>query len=215
MINGIRLKVCGLTSLEDAELADRCGADYLGFVLYPKSPRRVTLERYRAIAAHLPDRRKVAVTVDPAAAELRDIAAAGFDFIQVHFDAGAFPAGAVTWAAEAGIERLWLAPRLPPESDIPPSMLALASTFLFDAFAADKFGGSGRTADWTRFRRHREALPEKTWILAGGLTAENINAALKTTGARFVDVNSGVEASPGVKDQARLSAFVGQLAAAE
>jgi phosphoribosylanthranilate isomerase len=101
-----------------------------------------------------------------------------------------------------------------PGAEIPPAVIALADTFLFDSFSADRFGGSGKTADWTRFRRHREAFPDKTWILAGGLTPENISVALKATGARVVDVNSGVEASPGVKDHARLAAFVGGLAAA-
>jgi phosphoribosylanthranilate isomerase len=212
MINRIRLKVCGLTSLVDAERAARAGADYLGFVLYAKSPRSVTLEQYRAMAPRLPDRWKVAVTVDPTAAELREIAEAGFDFVQAHFAAGVFPAGAATWAAGAGNERLWLAPRLAPESDIPAAVLSLANTFLFDAFVADKFGGSGKTADWTKFRRHREAMPEKTWILAGGLNPENISIALKVTGARIVDVNSGIEAGPGAKDPARLAAFVARLA---
>ncbi len=214
MINGIRLKVCGITSPAGAELADRCGADYLGFVLHAKSPRHVSLEQYRAMAPRLPDRRKVAVTVDPTAAELREIAAAGFDFVQVHFDAGTFPAGVAAWAAEAGSQRLWLAPRLPPGAEIPPAVLALANTLLFDAFAPDRFGGSGKTADWTKFRRQCEAQPEKTWILSGGLNPDNIGIALKVTGARFVDVNSGVEASAGVKDQAKLAAFVSQLAEA-
>lgn len=214
MINGIRLKVCGLTSPADAEMADRCGADYLGFVLYARSPRHVTLEQFRAMAPRLPGRKKVAVTVEPTIEELREIAAAGFDHVQVHFDAGAFPAGAAAWAAEAGKERLWLAPRLPPGPDIPPAVLPLANTFLFDAFSADKFGGSGKTADWTAFRRHCEAHPEKTWILAGGLTPANISVALKATGARFVDVNSGVEEAAGIKDQERLAAFVVHLAEA-
>jgi phosphoribosylanthranilate isomerase len=214
MINGIRVKVCGITSLADAEAAGRCGADYLGFVLYPKSPRHMTLEQYRAMAPRLPGRRKVAVTVEPTEAELREIAGAGFDFIQVHFDADAFPAGVAAWTAGAGSQRLWLAPRVAPGAEIPPAVIALADTFLFDSFSADRFGGSGKTADWTRFRRHREAFPDKTWILAGGLTPENISVALKATGARVVDVNSGVEASPGVKDHARLAAFVGGLAAA-
>jgi phosphoribosylanthranilate isomerase len=212
MINGIRLKVCGLTSLVDAEMADRAGADYLGFVLYPKSPRAVTLEHYRAMAPRLPARRKVAVTVEPTGAELREIAAAGFDIVQVHFDGERFPEAVAEWAAEGGTERLWLAPRLTPGSDVPPAVLALANTFLFDAFVADQFGGSGKTADWTKFRRHGEAHPEKTWILAGGLGPDNVDVALKATGARFVDVNSGVEASPGVKDQAKLTAFALQLA---
>jgi len=212
MINGIRLKVCGLTSLVDAEMADRAGADYLGFVLYPKSPRHLTLAGFRALAPRLPDRKKVAVVVDPTTAELAEIAAAGFDFVQVHFPHDLPPAAVAAWAGAAGSGRLWLAPRLPPEADVPPALLPLAKTFLFDAFHADKFGGTGRAADWTKFRRHREAHPDKTWILAGGLNPDNIAVALQATGARLVDVNSGVEAAPGIKDQVRLTALVAQLA---
>ena len=213
MINGIRLKVCGLTSLVDAELADRAGADYLGFVLYAKSPRHVTLARFRAMAARLPDRKKVAVMVEPSAAGLVEAMAAGFDFAQVHFRHDHSPAVVAAWAAAIGPGRLWLVPKLPPEADVPAALLPLAITFLFDAFHAEKFGGSGQTADWTKFRHHREAHPEKTWILAGGLNPENITVALKATGARHVDVNSGIEASPGVKDPARLATFVAHLVA--
>jgi phosphoribosylanthranilate isomerase len=152
------------------------------------------------------------VTVEPTLEELWEISAAGFDLVQVHFDAGIFPSGAAAWVAEAGYERLWLAPRLRPDAEIPPAVLALAGTFLFDAFVADKFGGSGKTADWTRFRRQRAAQPDKTWVLAGGLKPENISVALKASGADVVDVNSGIEVAPGVKDQAKLTAFVERLA---
>ena len=212
MINGIRLKICGLTSLVDAELADRAGADYLGFVLYAKSPRHVTPARFRAMAARLPDRRKVAVMVEPSAAELAEAAAASFDFVQIHFPHNLAPGTVAAWAGVIGRPRLWLAPRLPPAATLPPALLPLADTFLFDAFHADKFGGSGQTADWTKFRQHREAHPEKTWILAGGLNPDNISVALKATGARLVDVNSGSEAAPGVKDPAKIAAFVARLA---
>jgi phosphoribosylanthranilate isomerase len=210
MINGIRLKVCGLTSLVDAELADRAGADYLGFVLYAKSLRHVTPARFRAMAARLPDRRKVAVMVEPSAAELA--AAAGFDFVQIHFPHDLPPGTVAAWAGVVGRQRLWLAPKLPPAVNLPPALLPLAETFLFDAFHAEKFGGSGQTADWTKFRQHLELYPEKTWILAGGLNPDNISVALKATGARLVDVNSGIEASPGVKDPAKIAAFAAQLA---
>ena len=71
MIDGVRLKVCGLTSLVDAEGADRSGADYLGFILYPKSPRHIALAQYAALAPRLPDRRRVAVTVEPTSAPVR------------------------------------------------------------------------------------------------------------------------------------------------
>lgn len=212
MINGIRLKVCGLTSLVDAELADRAGADYLGFVLYAKSPRHVTLAQFHAMAARLPDRKKVAVMVEPAVAELGEVMTAGFDFAQVHFRHDYAPAAVAAWAGAAGPGRLWLAPKLPPDADVPAALLPLATTLLFDAFHADSFGGSGQTADWTKFRHHCEAHPEKTWILAGGLNPENIDVALKATGARYVDVNSGIEAAPGLKDQAKLAAFVARLA---
>src|SRR6476620_383568 len=84
MIDGIRFKVCGLTSIVDAEFADRCGADYLGFILYPKSPRYVSLENFRAMAPRLPDRRKVAVSVEPSVAELEVMRDLGFDFFQIH-----------------------------------------------------------------------------------------------------------------------------------
>ena len=123
MINGIRLKVCGLTSLVDAELADRAGADYLGFVLYAKSPRHVTPARFRAMVARLPDRRKVAVMVEPSAAELAEAAAAGFDFVQIHFPNDLAPGTVAAWAGVIGRQRLWLAPRLPPAATLPPALL--------------------------------------------------------------------------------------------
>jgi phosphoribosylanthranilate isomerase len=214
MVNGIRLKVCGLTSLVDAELADRAGADYLGFVLHPGSPRRVTPAQFRALAARLPQRKRVAVMVEPSAAALAEAVQAGFDFFQVHFRLE-IPAEKVAgWARTVGADRLWLAPRLPPATDVPAALLPLAGTFLLDTYRADKFGGTGARGDWPKFRRHREAHPEKTWILAGGLTPENLGDALAATGARWVDVASGVEQAPGVKDPAKLEAFGLRLRAA-
>jgi phosphoribosylanthranilate isomerase len=160
----------------------------------------------------MPDRKKVAVMVEPSVAELAEAMGAGFDLAQVHFPHNHPPAAVAAWAKAAGPGRLWLAPRLPPDADVPAALLALSTTVVFDAFHADSFGGSGQTADWTKFRRHREAHPDTTWILAGGLNPENIAVALQATGARYVDVNSGVEAAPGVKDPAKLAAFVAQLA---
>ena len=211
MIDGIRLKVCGLTSLVDAEAADGCGADYLGFILYPKSPRHIALGTFQAMARRLPARRKVAVSVEPTVAELAEMQAAGFDFFQVHFRHDVSTATIAGWAATVGPERLWLAPKLPVEVDVPAAWLPSAKHFLLDTFHADGFGGSGKTGDWAKFSRHQAAHSAKTWILAGGLNPENIGEALRASGARFVDVNSGVESAPGVKDQAKLTRFVQQL----
>jgi phosphoribosylanthranilate isomerase len=115
------------------------------------------------------------------------------------------------WAEAVGRDRLWLAPKLPPATDVPVALLPLADTFLLDAFQAEKFGGTGRSGDWAQFRRQREAHPAKNWILAGGLGPANIAAALAATGARWVDVNSGIERTPGVKDSGKLAAFVAHL----
>ncbi len=211
MIDGIRFKVCGLTSLVDAEFADRCGADYLGFILHPASPRCVGLAQYRAMAPRLPDRRKVAVSVEPTAVELAEMQAAGFDYFQIHFRPGIAAARVEAWSRLVGADHLWLAPKLPPAEDVSPETRAAAKFILLDTFHAGGFGGSGQTGDWGKFARLQAAHPENFWILAGGLHADNIGAALAQSGARFVDVNSGVESAPGVKDAAKLKRFVAAL----
>ncbi|MBL9216203.1 MAG: phosphoribosylanthranilate isomerase [Opitutaceae bacterium] len=207
MINGIRLKVCGLTSLVDAEAADAVGADYLGFIFYPKSPRHAPLTQYEAMRERLPPRKKVAVTVEPTKADLRDIVALGFDYYQIHFGLNVETAAIAAWADAVGPGRLWLAPRVPPGKVIDDTVLPYADTFLLDTFHPDKPGGTGKTGDWEEFRRYRTAHPGKRWILSGGLNPENIARAVKATGATFIDVNSGVEQSPGIKSPAKLKAF--------
>jgi phosphoribosylanthranilate isomerase len=208
MINGIRLKVCGLTTRADAEFAASQGADYLGFILYPKSPRFISLAAFSALAQPLATPRNVAVTVEPTLVELAQMNAAGFDFFQVHFRADLPASTVASWAETVGVDRLWLVPKLPPALDLPAALLPLAETFLLDTFDADKFGGTGRTGDWGRFARYQQAYPAKTWILSGGLNPENIGEAIRQSDARFIDVNSGIESAPGVKDHAKLDALV-------
>ena len=211
MIDGIRFKVCGLTSLVDAEFADQCGADYLGFIFHPKSPRHISLAQFRAMAPRLPARKRVAVTVSPSRREVRELLAAGFDYFQFHFSHETAAADLVAWSEIVGEKRLWLAPKLWPESDVAPEVLALARFILLDTFHAGGFGGSGKTGDWAKFARHQLAHPKNSWILAGGLNPANIGEAVRQSGARFVDVNSGVESAPGVKDHAKLKAFATAL----
>lgn len=208
MVDGIRFKVCGLTSLVDAEFADRCGADYFGFILYPKSPRCISLAQYRAMAPRLPDRRKVAVSVEPTIEELAAMKDAGFDFFQIHFRPETSDEQLTAWSRLVGERHLWLAPKLPAQMEVPPAVRAVAKFVLLDTFHADGFGGSGKTGDWGKFARHQAEHRGNIWILAGGLNPENIGEALKQSGARFVDVNSGVESAPGIKDEAKLKRFV-------
>lgn len=207
MINGIRLKVCGITSLVDADAADAVGADCLGFIFHPQSPRGITLTQFLAMKDRLPPRKLGAVCVEPAAADLAAYAAAGFEYFQIHFSADTPLASLAAWSQLVGRSRLWLAPKLPPPHDVKPEWLPLADTFLLDTFHPDKFGGTGETGDWVKFKRHRDAHPGKQWVLSGGLNAENLAAAVTATGAKFIDVNSGVESVPGVKDAARLTAL--------
>jgi phosphoribosylanthranilate isomerase len=206
MIDGVRVKFCGLTSLVDAQFADRCGADYLGFILHPTSPRYIPLPQYQAMAARLPERRKVAVIVEPDASELtlmRD----DFDFFQIHFRHDVPLVTLAAWAKAVGLEKLWLAPKLPPAVDVSDTLLRFTRYILLDTFH-EGFGGSGRTSDWPKFVRHRQNHPDRFWILAGGLNPDNIGDALRATNASFVDVSSGIEAAPGIKDHEKMKKFV-------
>lgn len=208
MIDGIRFKVCGLTSLVDADFADRCGADYLGFIFHPKSPRYISLEQFRAMAPRLPQRRKVAVSVEPTLDALAAMQAAGFDYFQIHYRPETPDTQLTAWSRLVGEKHLWLAPKLPPADDVSSAALAVAKFVLLDTFHEDGFGGSGKTGDWGKFARHQQAHPKNLWILAGGLNADNIGQAIQRSGTRFVDVNSGVESAPGVKDETKLKKFV-------
>ncbi len=207
MIGDLRLKVCGLTSAADADAAVRIGADYLGFIFYPKSPRAVALADFCVLADSLPAAPKVAVCVEPHVTDLAALGEAGCSFFQVHFRAELPLALIEAWSLQVGPERLWLAPKLPPTADLHPAWLPFARTFLVDTYDPDKFGGTGKTGDWSKFAAHQRAHPAHTWILSGGLNPANVAEAVAQSGARFVDVNSGVESAPGVKDAVRLQAF--------
>jgi len=211
MIQGVRFKVCGLTSLVDAEAADAVGADYLGFILYPKSPRHVSLTQFAAMTPRLPPRKKVAVVVEPTVETLAEIKAAGFDHVQVHFSPTTSLATVARWLEVIPRERLWLAPRVPPGQELDSGFIALVDHILLDTYHPQAHGGTGQTGDWTSFKALRFGFPYVNFILAGGLNPENIGAALAATGARWVDVNSGIESAPGVKDHAKLRAFVSTL----
>jgi len=214
MINGIQVKICGLTSLADALAADKIGADYFGFILWPDSPRFVPPETFRAFSTGLPmGRKKVAVMVEPSMPDLTRAKAAGFDRVQIHFRHSTPLSQVREWSNTVGAKNLWLAPKLPADVDVAPEWLRLADAFLLDAFHANpaQFGGTGQVCDWQKFARHRVANPDNLWILAGGLSPENIAEAVEETGAHFVDVNSGVETSPGVKDHEKLQQLMRAL----
>lgn len=212
MIGNTCFKICGITRLEDAQRAAELKADYIGFILYSKSPRYLSSEAYRALSVHLPaGPKRVAVLVEPSAEELQAIRALGFDRFQIHARPEVGLEIVASWSVIAGPGALWLAPKLPPGTEFPRAWLDYADSFLVDTYHPEGFGGSGRTGDWTGFAHLAASHPHKTWILAGGLTPENVRAARAQSGAHFVDVNSGVETRPGVKDPVKLDALVAAL----
>lgn len=206
MVNGFQFKVCGLTRASDAQAAAEAGADYLGFIFYPKSPRNLRLDRYRDIADRLPNIPKVAVTVAPDLFTLAQLEGAGFDVFQIHFPIG-LAEEVEAWSKLVGKERLWLAPKLPPRGELDPTLLDLASGVVWDAFKKDAntFGGTGSRSDWDAFREHKKSFPALKWILAGGISPENAAEALDATGADCLDFNSSLEIEPGIKDLERIS----------
>lgn len=206
MIEGIQFKVCGLTRALDAQAAAEAGADYLGFIFYPKSPRHIRLQRFRDIQPKLPNIPKVAVVVAPDLYTLAQLEGAGFDFFQIHFPIG-LSEEVDAWSKLVGKERLWLAPKIPPGVTLDPALLDRAGAVLWDAFkpSSDVYGGTGTQSDWDSFKEMRLRHPGTKWILAGGISPENAAEALAATGATCLDFNSSLEIEPGVKDLERIS----------
>jgi phosphoribosylanthranilate isomerase len=207
-----RVKICGLTRAEDARLAVQLGADFAGVVFYPASPRHVAADQLPALLSAIPAGRRVAVDVAPTLEQLRQRQQLGFNFFQIHFDPAKTSGDTLrAWSAEVGRARLWLAPRLPPGEAFPAAAFEAADTLLVDTFQKGTYGGSGRTGDWPNFTALRAIHPQHHWVLSGGLRPENIRAALQATRAEIVDVNSGVEISPGVKCAVKLDLLFANL----
>jgi phosphoribosylanthranilate isomerase len=205
----IRVKICGLRTPADVTAVARAGAAYAGFVFFAKSPRNVTLPEARLAAlAAPPGLAKVALTVDADDATLDAIVeAVPLDMLQLHGHESPDRVAQVRARYRLPVMK---AIGLADESDLPAifAFSTVADQILIDAKpprGADLPGGNGLAFDWRLLAGRRWLRP---WMLAGGLTAKNVAEAVRLTGARQVDVSSGVESAPGVKDAARIAAFV-------
>jgi phosphoribosylanthranilate isomerase len=191
------VKVCGITRLEDALAAVELGADALGFVFWPDSPRFIDPFRARAIVSALPPLvAAVGVFVDQPAEYVNGVAAlAPLTAVQLHGDEDPAYAAQMTRPVIKSIDG-----DSTNAAEWPDRV-----TLLVDAHDVAKRGGTGRVADWTaaaRVARSRRVL------LAGGLNADNINEAVARVRPFGIDVSSGVEVSPGIKDRNRMAAFL-------
>ena len=203
------MKICGLRTPADVSAVARAGAAYAGFVFFAKSPRNVTLPEARLAAlAAPPGLAKVALTVDADDATLDAIVeTVPLDMLQLHGHESPDRVAAVR--ARYGLP-VMKAIGLAEEGDLPAifEFSTVADQILIDAKpprGAELPGGNGLAFDWRLLAGRRWLRP---WMLAGGLTPQNVAEAVRLTGARQVDVSSGAESAPGVKDAARIAAFV-------
>jgi phosphoribosylanthranilate isomerase len=200
----LRVKICGLTTPQDAAAAIEFGADGLGFNFFPGSKRYVGSET--AWIGELPGKiEKLAVVVNPSWDEAKAIAGvAGITALQLH---GTESPEFCRRLMEEGIRFEKALPVVGPDSllNVPDFS---TRTVLLDSTEAGVFGGSGRSFPWEIARAFVEANPQLRVVLAGGLNPENVAAAVATARPFGVDVTTGVEASPGLKDYARLRAFI-------
>ncbi|WP_313407685.1 phosphoribosylanthranilate isomerase [Stutzerimonas kunmingensis] len=203
----VRSKICGITCVDDALTAAKAGADAIGLVFYAKSPRAVDVRQAREIVAALPPFvTTVGLFVNASRCEINEILdAVPLDMLQFHGDE--------TPTQCEGFHRPWFkALRVGNGEDIEAQVAryANASGILLDTFVAGVPGGTGERFDWSLI----PAALAKPLILAGGLTAENVQQAIAQVRPYAVDVSGGVEASKGVKDASKVMAFVGRVRSA-
>ncbi len=211
-----QVKICGLSTPETVEASIAAGADFIGLNFYPTSPRYVTIDRAAALADLARGRVKiVALVVDADDALLEEIVArVDPDFVQAH--------GSETPQRIGEIARLTKKPvikaiRVRDAADIAAAAdyADVASIILYDSKAPETLkdalpGGNGHAFDWGLLEGERRPA----FMLAGGLTTENVAEAIRTTGAPVVDLSSGVESAPGIKDPAMIRNFIEAVRAA-
>ena len=197
----VKIKICGITNLKDALLAAELGADALGFIFYPKSPRKVAPETARSIIAQLPPFvAAVGVFVDEEAAVVRDLAArVHLDWVQLHGQESP------EYCRDLG-RKVIKGFRIQDEDSL--CLLAdyqgAAQALLLDTYKKGQVGGTGEIFDWHLARQAKKFGPI---ILAGGLNPDNVAQAIEVARPDAVDTASGTEAAPGKKDPAKLRAF--------
>jgi phosphoribosylanthranilate isomerase len=205
----IRVKICGINDEAAFDAAVDAGADWVGFNFFPRSPRYVTPARAAALSARAPEHPpRVGLFVDPTEEEIAaTLAQVKLNVLQLY---GAVDAPKIR--ARFGLP-VWRPIGVSSRADLPADCRG-ADALLLEAKAppeATRPGGNARSFDWSLLAGWTAPCP---WLLAGGLTPDNVAEAIRATGATAVDVSSGVESAPGVKDAVRIRAFISAARAA-
>ena len=198
---GVTVKICGITSVEDAQAVEQAGADAVGLMFYEGSPRHIALEQAKAIVDSLSNTIvRVGVFVNSKESFVRQaMEICTLNMLQFHGDE--------TPEYCARFEVMTLkAIRVSDESSLKEMERYSADGFLLDAFSENSLGGTGETFNWELAKRATKS--GRPIFLAGGLTSENVAEAVKAVRPFAVDVSSGVESEPGKKDAAKVRAFV-------
>jgi phosphoribosylanthranilate isomerase len=205
-LNVTKVKICGITSMDDARHAAACGADALGFVFFAKSPRNIAPEEARSIIAALPP--LVAATglfVNEKPERIRFIADfCGLDILQLHGDE---PPEDCFFPPRRVIKAL----RVKDAASLTGHEAYAVSALLLDAWVAESYGGTGHRCNWDLAAA---VAAKRKVLLAGGLSPENVAEAVRTVRPYGVDVSSGVESSPGCKDPQKVADFIRNAKAA-
>jgi phosphoribosylanthranilate isomerase len=196
----VRVKICGITNLNDAKTAIDYGADAIGFV-FAESPRRVNEEKVKAIVQKLPPFISlVGLFVDETAKNIEDTCKyCGLDTVQLH---GNEPPDFLSKLKHRKIIKAF---RIKTEEDIKPINKYKPDAFLLDGYSEGKMGGTGTSFDWKIINKTRTT---KSIIIAGGLTHLNVSRAIRIANPYGVDVSSGVETKPGKKDKDLIKKFI-------
>jgi len=207
----VEAKICGLSTPEAVDAAVQFGARWVGFVTYPPSPRHIATEALRSLSARVPRSvGRVGLFVDPDDALLDEkLGTGGLDFLQLH---GAETPERVAAIKQRTSKPVMKAVKVAAPEDVERGIAAyagVADRLMFDAADGTLPGGNAKAFDWTILSGRAVPVP---WMLAGGLTPDNVAEAVRVTGARAVDVSSGVESSRGVKSIELIRAFLARTA---
>ncbi len=198
----VKVKICGITNLEDAKIAVNAGCDALGFMFYKKSPRYINPLKASRIIKQLPEKIiKIGVFVNSTESAIRKIAKiCKLNLLQFHGDET--PEFCARFKDKRVIKAFRVKGAIGPEEIFKYDAFA----YLFDSYSKSGFGGSGKVFNW-KFVQHPECITRPVF-LSGGLTEKNVCQAIKTFHPHWVDVSSGVEIKPGKKDQVKDKKFI-------